>query len=535
MTAASLLVNGVDVGILGTGAAQWDATWEERVDGVGNASVTIQDRDNLPNLEYGRGFEVTELDGSVTIGWRDLIQIKVGSLNLFHGEITKSNLDLPAGFPFRRWKVTANDFNSVMDMRLVGAPDGYTWETIDGGETYTPIDPDAHGLSSDADTVAALFDAYARKPLDDAGAFDTSTFVHDWIPASIMVDPNTGESRLRWTNTTLRSALDEMRALAGFPLFCWIDPDDAVHWMALPAWSFISGGGLPLLSPMPAFTTDAPAIITDTAPNGTTSVGGRELSIEYDSTYMPQEVYVTGVTDFLYNGGSTYFQGTGWSFNAHNNVYFRQVAVDAQAVTNAEREAVSHAYINYARRPRIRGSVKVGRPDEAVDGWRCGQLLTIVDARLPAFLTGKAFPIQRVSGSLKAGHEYREYTLEFGDFPLARFSQKYRSTPQRMTSARLPTHEHTIHLPSAVLLPSHTYTVYSQMVDHSKKPVRKSGVPVLWGLTVTDASDATVGTGTITAINTPCVTDNHGRTAATLVTGATVGLHYHLTATTVPQ
>jgi hypothetical protein len=533
MTLFQLLINGADA----TPISQWDATWEERVDGVGSASVTIQDRDNDPDLEYGRGYDITA-GGNTSVGWRDLLTLKVNGTNVFHGEVTKATLDLPAGFPWRRWKLSASDYNSIMDMRLVGVPDGTDWETIDGGETYEAVDLDAKGLSRDGDTVQALFAAYARTPLPEDNLLGTSTFVHNWIPESIMIDPNTGESRLSWTHSTLRSALDEIRSLAGFPIFCWIDPDDEVHWVALPGAGFLLSAGLPLLSPQPAFTTDAPAAITDVYANinGTTVIGGRDLSIEYDDTYMPQEVYVTGVTDFIRNpNGSTYYQGTGWSMNHSNQPHFRQVLVDGQAITNAEREALSASLVNYARRARVRGSVKVGQPDEAVDGWRCGQMLTITDARLPATLNGRSFPIQRVSGSLKAGNDFREYTIEFGDFPIARFSQKYRATPQRIGTARLPSKEHTIHLPSAVLLPSLTYTVYSQMVDRSKKPVRMSGVPVLWDLTVTDASDATVGTGTITAINTPCVTDSHGRTAATLVTGATAGLHYHLTATTVPQ
>src|SRR4029077_18579587 len=106
--------------------------------------------------------------------WRDLVQIQVGGLNLFHGEITRSRLDLPAGFPWRRWAISASDFNTIMDLRLVGAADGDTWETIDGGLSYAAIDPNAHALSHDAATVAALFNAYVRKPQPDGGAFDTT-------------------------------------------------------------------------------------------------------------------------------------------------------------------------------------------------------------------------------------------------------------------------------------------------------------------------------------------------------------------------
>jgi len=534
MSAAVLEINDQVV----TGISEWDATWEERIDGVGSASVTVQDR-NMVGPEYGRGHDITG-GGSTTVGWRDLLRISADGINFFHGEIVHSNLDLKVAFPWRRWHITASDFNTLMDLRLVGAPDGYTWETIDGGVTHQVVDPNARGLSTDALTVQALFDNYVRKPQPDGGALDTTTYVHSWIPISIMTDPLTSQTRLIWTNTTLRSALDEIRALSGFPVFCWIDPDDAVHWMAFQSWDLIGGEGLPLLMPLTPFATPAPAKISDDSGevNGTTVIGGRNFSIDYDATYMPQETYTTGVTDFIYNGGSTIFQGTGWdSGGSHNRQHtdFRQVSIDAQAVTAAQRSSVSKAYVNYARRARIRGSITVGKEDEAVDGWRVGQYVTIKDDRLPAGLNNHQFVIQRVQGKLKAGWDWREYTLEFGDFPIARFSQKYRTTPQRLPSARLPSSRHLVELPTHHLLPSTSYTLYSQMVDHSGKPLRMSGVPVTWALSVTDSTGAPVSTGSLAPINSPCVTDQHGRTAATLTTGSGTGLHYHCTATTPAQ
>ena len=532
-------------------AAQWDVSFEERIDGVGQASVTIQDRNNDPIREFGASNTVPGTDppvhtgGPVTVGWRDILELRTtaGDIALFHGEILQSNLSLPPGFPWRRWKLTATDMNALLDQRLVGAADGYTWETIDGGVTHQPIDPDAKGLSTDAATVQRLFDVYLRKPpYPSGGAFGTSTFVHDWIPTNVMTDPVTGESRLRWTNTTLRSALDEMRALSGFPVFCWVDPDDEVHWMAFQDWSLIGGFGLPMLSPTPPFAISAPARITDNHDeiDGSTVIGGRGLSFDYDSSYMPQELYVTGVTDYVYDGGSTIFQGTGWEgggvgIGFHANPVFRQVSVDAQSATVRERKAVGHSYINYARRARLRAKVTVGSPTENVDGWRVGQFLTVSDERLPARLNNRAYPIQAVRGHLIPGNDFIVYELEFGDFPQARFSQKYRTTPQRIAPARLPAKRHHVELPTHHLLPSTSYTLHSQMVDHSGKPVRMSGIPVVWALQTTNAAGGVIAAGSIAAVNTPCVTDQHGRTAAILSTDAATGLHYHVTATTPAQ
>ncbi len=542
---AVISINGTDV----TSSAEWDGTWEERIDGVGAASVTIQDRDPASPTEYGRGTNFTISEGGHTVasnGWRDIIKIAVPGLNLYWGEVVNSELDLPVGFPWRLWHLNATDFNSVLDLRNVGVPDGNTWESIDGGLTHTAIDPFAVGLSSDAATIQQLFNHYAWLP-DFVGVtnFDVTSFVHDWIPASTLVDPLTGQSRLLWTLNTLRRAVDELRGLAGFPVFVWIDPDLAVHWEAFADWSTSFGGGLSLLFPYTPFPRSAPARITDVTAdiNGTTVIGGRKLKVKYDATYMPQQVYASGVTDYIHNAdGSTTLQGTGWPIRLsgrHDAIPTnRQVIVDAQTVTAAQRQAVTRAYETYAQRARVRGTVTVGKGEtdtmaEAVDGWRVGQLLTINDARMPPGINGHAFPIQRVSGTQVAGNQWREYVLEFGDAPIARFSQKYRTAPQKLLSARLPAKTLLIEWPTHHLRPSTSYTLVAQLVDRSKKPVRHGGLPVDWSLVVRDASGADVGGGALGQI-TP-TTDSHGRNAAVLTTGALTGLHYEVKAITTAQ
>jgi hypothetical protein len=280
-TTAHFSVNGIEA----TDVMEWDATWEERLDGVGQASVTIQDRSAGSSTQYGAMTRVT--DGTpvrITRGWRDVLKIWVGGTNLFWGEIGHSTLDLPVGFPWRRWHATASDFNTVFDLRMVGVPDGGDWETIDGGKTHQPIDPDAHGLSRDGPTVAALFDAYVELPrlipaVESYVVPDTTTFVRSWIPSSVMIDPHTGKSRLQWSHTTLRSALDEMRGLAPFPIFYWIDPDLRVHWEAVR--DFASGTGGVLIAPRRRGGIAAPAIITDRTARSTaaaTSAGATSRS-----------------------------------------------------------------------------------------------------------------------------------------------------------------------------------------------------------------------------------------------------------------
>jgi hypothetical protein len=537
------------------GTWEWGATWEQRIDGVGQASVVVQDRDTSSSVEYAKGIKSTLDDvgtsgfRGVTDGWRDVLKLTDGAgANLFWGEVTNADLLLPTGHPYRRWNLSASDFNTLFDQRLVGVPDGYTWISIDGGQTHIAVDPNAKGLSRDGDTLKALLDTYVRLPLLEPApshtgstwTFDelgSTTYVRNWIPRRIMLDPATGESRLQWRQTTLRAAIDEMRGLAGFPIYCWIDPDLEVHWESLPGPDISdTSGALPLLLPRHPINRPAPAtLVHEDVANHSTSIGFRDLKITYDATYMPQQAYVNGTTDFVY-AGATRWQGTGFAphlIERDQKPYWRQISVDAEAVTDREKIAVAKAYQSFNNRSRIRGTVTVGSDKDVIDTWRVGQQIKIFDARLPPSLYGKAMPIQAVRGSLKAGQPFRVYTLEFGDFPIARFSQKYRSQPQKIHPTRLPARKHKIYMPTTHLRPSTAYTIYSQMVDASDKPVRRGGIPVDWSLVTKDRAGVAVSAGTLVAITSE--TDEHGRTAATLTTGATTDLHYHVTARTAPQ
>ena len=214
----------------------------------------------------------------------------------------------------------------------------------------------------------------------------------------------------------------------------------------------------------------------------------------------------------------------------------RQIAVDGQAVTQVERDKIAAAYATYGQRARIRGQVTVGKPltatvAEKVDGWRCGQMLQVTDARLPAGISGQKWPIMRVKGKLWSTINVREYELEFGDAPLQHFSARYRTTATTVPSPRQPAHVHQIYFANINPLPSASQVLISQMMDAAKKPVRGQGVAVLWTMIVTDSTGAVVvGQGSIVAITSS--TNANGQTTATFTTGATAGLDYTVTATT---
>lgn len=144
-TAFQLLIAGIDrtpPAATVDDAAEWDFTWEERIDGVGVATGTVQDRTT---------------SGTVFAQERDEIEMLVSGDRVFHGEVTRGALDLPAGRPWPKWKITASDYNTIPDLRLVGVPDGEDFQTIDGGHTYHPIDPHAHCRATDRLTVQWLF------------------------------------------------------------------------------------------------------------------------------------------------------------------------------------------------------------------------------------------------------------------------------------------------------------------------------------------------------------------------------------------
>ncbi len=220
MTVGTLYINGMDR----TPVSEWDAKWAIRTDGVGQLTVTIQDRTNDPTLEYGRE--------------RELISYEVGGVQQFDGEIVQSRLDLPVGMPWRRWTITATDWNTIFDLRLVGCPTGYTWVTNDGGKSYIAVDINAPNAGDDTATIVNWFDAYCRT--SDNRTFDTGSFVGNYIANNVINDPYTGQPRIQPQLTTLRSAVDMLRAYGDRPIFCWIGPpllrggSPRVHWTVFP-------------------------------------------------------------------------------------------------------------------------------------------------------------------------------------------------------------------------------------------------------------------------------------------------------------
>jgi hypothetical protein len=520
MSGFQMLVNGVDV----TPQAEWAVTWEERTDGVGQFTATIQDRTNDPNVEYGRK--------------RDLLTAFWNGLQVFDGSITSSKLLLPPGRPWRRWQITGSDWNGIPNEHHLGVPVGSSWESDDGGQSFFTVDAaDAAALNveTDAAIVSWLIASMARP---DGSQFDFRTYVYNLIPTSVLVDALTGKSHL--TNprhTPYMQLLNELRALAGFPIYMWFDPTGAFHWTVFQDPGTALGSGLPTGMPQTPNQPLAPAAITDVNPDHITTIGCRNYELDYDGTYMPEAAYIVGATDYIYNNGNVIEGGTGWGSGVtapftQPPQSLRQIVVEAQASSTAERNAIGAAYAKYGQRARIKGSLMVGSLQEPVDGWRCGQLLSITDARLPVSLNGYYFPIQRVLGSLVAGQTYAKYTLEWGDGPVGGFSQKFRQTPTVIrTNYHTPAIRYRIYYDTPNLQPSTTYTLRAQAINRSNTPVRAANKQVIWSLAVYDQTNALVtGQGSISP--TTGITNADGEAYTVLTTGSVQGLRYLVTAKT---
>jgi hypothetical protein len=210
--------------------------------------------------------------------------------------------------------------------------------------------------------------------------------------------------------------------------------------------------------------------------------------------------------------------GSGWSQSVVQDPNKRQVYVEApQSTTHAERDSIGDQVLYRGRYPTLRGTVTVS----GVDGWRVGQLMQLVDARLPAALNGRYFVIQRVATRLLPGTDLREYDLDWGDGPVARSTQQAREkpgTPPPMTQI--------IVLPQDVTpKPETTQVVVGQLASMSGAPWAIPNKVVNWTLIALDSNNALVtGQGFLDPLTS--TTDSAGKARTVLTTGARTDVTY---------
>lgn len=222
--------------------------------------------------------------------------------------------------------------------------------------------------------------------------------------------------------------------------------------------------------------------------------------------------------------------GSGWVKEATQDLNKRQTFLQASLSSDvSKRDAFGGQALYRGSQPTLRGSLKVTGGIDAdgnlvgPDQWRAGQIFNLVDDRLPSFLNGKYFMIQRVSGNLIPGQDLREYTLDWGDGPTSRYTAQRRSTDDGAFPP--PATQIVISVFDLAPGPNSSQTIIGQMVNGLGQPWAVGGKVVKWTLEVYDNVGAiVVGQGTLTPEVSP--TDANGRARTVLKTGSRTGLVY---------
>ncbi len=371
---------------------------------------------------------------AIVVHDRDIVTVDVDGTRVFWGEVSTRDYDLFGG-PARMITLNCTDWNTLLDDRLVGCPTGYMWSGPDEQGNYVAVDPSANTSATDAGTVASLFDAYVRLP--DGTALDATTHVAEYIPNSYL-----GANILYWDRRTLRSVLDDLAGIAArflpynAPVACWIDAGTtttppAVHWQALPSPDprLVGGGPAALARMLPQVvptSLSASAWGFSESPDGSTTVApDKGAKFSFDGTAMPQGVYATGATGFAYNGGVALLGGSGWCGGGAADPSRRQVLQQTDADSVAERDAYAARVTGRGQRATIRGSL-------SYTDLSASMLFRPGDGLLMDFPTtiviSDSWPIQKVTTTFIGGDGKRVFSIEWGDAPSPRLTQRPRAT-----------------------------------------------------------------------------------------------------------
>lgn len=399
---------------------------EESIDSRAICSFTIEDFANSINV-----FDRSD------VKWTD------GGSTVFRGTVLTRKYVQKVGY--RDIEVTCSDYSIVFDERIVGAPSGQIYVGPDAQGNYESNDPDARTTSDDATTVQWLIGRYVG-----GIAINTSTYVTPYLPVGYL-----GDHPMYWKAVTLRSALQDVAAVAGPDVHFWLDPDLNFHWQALPISATTggvdTGGSLPLLMPLaPALTASSVGIAESALVDYSTFYEADDppgLQVTYDGTSFPQQVYITGTTDFINTpsgnititlpvaGGTpiTLLEhvpivqggGTGWypftdaQGEQARDSSKRQAVVPSDASTLAERAADGATAIRYASRALIRGQATV---TSASLIFHAGNTIHI---KFPTALgIDDTYIIQKVDTQYLNGTGTRQHVLDWGDAPTGRLTQK---------------------------------------------------------------------------------------------------------------
>jgi hypothetical protein len=515
-----------------TPLCEWGVSIEETLGSPGTASFTLQDRDDMSQYPQAVGdFPSHFQDIGVNLEDLDVkIEIAGQSMPIFRGTVQRDVVDLPEMFPWRFHKISCTDYQlGIFGKRLVGTPNGYMWVGPDSDGNYIPVDPRVYLSGSDASVVGSLMNiAHAGI----AGAI-SAVDVHEYVS---YVDPLIGDPDNPQTpdRQTVGAVMDLMAGLAPGNVQYWIDPGLNLHYIAIPRWWEEPSDSAALAVGLPQdvhLLTTAPASIDNVSPDGVTTIGCRNLGWDMDYSQGISQWYVTGALGFIYLTGNQLGQvernGNGWVSEGYNNSDpnpgFSQAFLDDPGVGDeTTKMAAATRATNAVSRGILRGHCTVGNERHHVDGWHVGQLVNIRDDRMPWYLNGRYFVIQKVTTTLLPGVNWRVYDLEWGDAPIARSStRRARQQKDLKLPGRLWDIDGRIQNP----LPSSTVRVVGQLQDDMGFARGVAGVIVDLELHVWDADGNVVdGVGSISPETV--TSDFMGRFWTDMTVGEQAGYYY---------
>jgi hypothetical protein len=223
--------------------------------------------------------------------------------------------------------------------------------------------------------------------------------------------------------------------------------------------------------------------------------------------------------------------GTGWVGGVQDPT-MRQAYVEApSATTSGDRDAIGNQVLYRGATPTLRGSLVIGgdhlHTDGTLyptpDGWRAGQVVQITDARLPPWLNGLWFVIQRVATKLYPGTDQQEYTIDWGDGPVQRLTTR----PDPKVPTPDPAVQLYVVLQDATPAPGTQQVVAAQLVSQAGTAWAIPNRTVNWTVQAVDASYTPVpGQG---SCDPPVsTTDQTGKARTTFTAGSVAGLQYFI-------
>lgn len=223
----------------------------------------------------------------------------------------------------------------------------------------------------DRRAVQALVAAYGRRGL--------------YAPDSTVELTDTSLPEVTITNLTLRQAINLVGDSAGESRVVWVDALGRVNY------------GRSAIAP-------APYAITDSAPNGTTTIAVSELAIDFDESAIVNAVYISGPTTGSFGYAAWVEDATSIGLYGRREGWLTNEAV----VDSVTATLYGTAHLAKTKDPAVRGSFVV----EGFNGWKAGQALTVTST--PLGLSGATYQITEVVTTWQTGTGRRSYSVSFG-------------------------------------------------------------------------------------------------------------------------